>query len=207
MLNLYNRKLLIWDYETESLSELYARPWQLGFCIYEKGQEVFSYSSYIKYNTPLKVSPGAARATHYNPFIVEKEGKPAQEVFDIFWKYLYDEQYTPAGHNLLGYDVQINNVARRELGLPPDYSYVPRILDSNAIARGFKMNLKPKKGENLVAWQYKMLNIRAKGVKTSILTLCREYSIECDENRLHEAIYDTRMNYQIFKELEKRMNY
>lgn len=207
MLNLYNKLILSADFETESLSELYALPWQIGFTIYKNGQKLESFGSYLKWHRPLNVSPGAARATHYNPFIVEKEAKPAKEVLEHFWRYLYNKDYTILFHNGLGYDVQINNVARRELELPPDYSFVPRILDSNAIARGLKMGLKPKEGENLMAWQYKMLNIRAKGVKTSVLALCKEHSIECDENRLHEATYDTERTYDILRELEKRMNY
>jgi DNA polymerase III epsilon subunit-like protein len=184
---------------------MYAKPWQLGFCIYEKGEEVFSYSSYLKWPN-LNVSPGAARATHFNPLIVEKEGKDPKEVLEFFWKHLYDEKYTIAGHNILGYDVQINNVARRELGFQPDYSYVPRCLDSNAIARGIKLERLPKPGEDLVAWQYKMLDIRAKGVRTSITALCKEWDIPFDENRLHEAIYDVRCNYQIFKKIVQKLN-
>ena len=207
MLNLYNKLILSADYETESLSELYALPWQLGFTIYKNGQKIESYGSYLKWHRPLNVSSGAARATHYNPFIVEKEAKPAKEVLEHFWSYLYDDKYTPLFHNGLGYDIQINNVARRELGLLPDYSFVPRVLDSNAIARGIKMNMKPKEGENFTAWQYKMLNIHAKGVRTSIIALCKEFNIECDENRLHEATYDTEKAYDILRELEKRMNY
>jgi DNA polymerase III epsilon subunit-like protein len=206
MPNLYNKKLLIFDYETEGLSELYSRPWQIGFCIYEKNEEIFNYSSYIKWPN-LNVSPGAARATHFNPVVVEKEGKDPKEVLGFFWEHLYDDKYTIAGHNILGYDVQINNVARRESGLKPDYSFVRRCLDSNAIARGIKLNMLPKPGDNFVAWQYKMLEVRAKGVKTSITALCKEFNIECDESRLHEAIFDVRMNYKIFQELEKKLRY
>lgn len=206
MLDLYNKKLLIWDFETEGLSPLYTRPWQLGFCVYEKNKEIFSYSAYLKWPN-LKVSPGAARATGYDPVKVEKEGKDPREVLDILWQYMYDDSYVVAGHNVLGYDVQINNVSRRELGLKPDFSFVPRILDSNAIARGIKLGMLPKKDEDFIAWQYKMLNVRAKGVRTNIKSLCEEFNIEFDEFRLHEALYDVQKNHSIFLELDKRLKY
>lgn len=206
MLNLKDKLILAGDFETEGLNELYSRPWQLSFCIFKNKEEIFSYSSYIKIPN-LNVSDGAARATQYNELKVEQEGKDPKEVFETFWKYLYNENYIPLFHNGLGYDVQINNVMRRELGYKPDSSYVDRMLDTNAIARGLKMKMLPKKGENFTAWQYKMLNIKAKGIRTSILALCKEFGIECDENKLHEALFDVRMSYKILQEIEKRLNH
>ena len=55
------------------------------------------------------------------------------------------------------------------------------------------------KKDDLISWQYRLLNHRDKKVKASQLALLKKYEIPFDEKRLHDAIYDCEMTYKIFK--------
>ena len=69
---------------------------------------------------------------------------------------------------------------------------------SKAIATAIAKNA-PVDKDNFIYWQYKWLNFRERGLKTSQLTLLKKYGITFDEKRLHDALYDIEMNFQIFR--------
>ena len=58
--------------------------------------------------------------------------------------------------------------------------------------------IKPPK-EKVLSWQYKLTSFRKRGLKASITALCKSYDIQFDKTKLHDAIYDVRMNYEIFR--------
>ena len=119
---------------------------------------------------------------------------------DIFEKYLYDPEYYSIGHNVLGFDIYIHNILRKACGKKSDYSYINRMFDTNCLAKAFKMNLK-KPDSNLTLWQSKLNNYRKKGMKTSQGFLLKEFGIEHDPKKLHDAIYDVKMTLEIFHQL------
>jgi len=57
----------------------------------------------------------------------------------------------------------------------------------------------PVQKDNLISWQYRLLNHRDKTVKASQLALLKKYEIIFDERKLHDALYDVEMTYKIFK--------
>lgn len=205
MFNLLDKKIIIYDTETEGLNHMFTRPWELAFCVYEKNKKVYEYQSYLKWPN-LKVSFGAAKQTGYNAKEVQDKGREPKEVMDHFRKYLYDDEYYIVGHNILRYDSQIINTANRELGYDTDFSFTKRCIDTNALARALKLNRLKKEHEDIIAWQYRILDIRAKGVKTRIQVLCDEFKITYDKENLHGALYDVEMNYEILKRLVQKMD-
>ncbi len=209
MFDIKNSKFLIWDQETEGLSLLYSRPWELSWLVYHGYQETENHQYFLKWPGGLKVSAGAAKVTNYNPLKIEKEGKNPKEIIDLFWdKYLMNNEYKVLGANLLGYDCMILNSARRMLGYETDYSYLNRCYDTVALAKSLKLNLPFRKSDNFLAWQYKMLNIKAKGVKTSNSTMYKELTgKEIDRNLIHSGIYDCAITTSVFFELVKRMEF
>jgi len=74
-----------------------------------------------------------------------------------------------------------------------------------SIARGIKNNLKPKNIENFLEFQLQMLNIRVKGQKNSLAALGKQYSIEHDYEKLHNAIVDLELNLKIWNKLKYEM--
>jgi hypothetical protein len=62
------------------------------------------------------------------------------------------------------------------------------------------MGLKKADG-NSTLWQYKLNNYIKKGLKTSQMTMLKEFDIEFDRDRLHDAVYDVKMTLKLFHKL------
>lgn len=203
--NILNKRLIIFDTETEGLNGCFTRPWEIFWSVFEKGEEVESHECLLKW-PDLKVSEGAARVTGFDPQRIEDFGQEPKEIIDLFDSFLYDDRNILVGANILGYDVKIINTARRQFGYKPDYSFIKRIYDVNAIARGLKWPVRYNPGDDFIAWQYKCLNIKMKGMKTKVQYLCEEYGIPFDLEQLHQAKYDSFLTEKVFRELVKRVN-
>ena len=89
---------------------------------------------------------------------------------------------------------------RLACGKQSDYSYMDRTLDTNCLAKAYRMNLKKPDG-NLTFWQCKLNNYIKRGMKTNQKVLLKEFDIEFEEDKLHDAIYDVKMNLEIFHKL------
>ena len=53
--------------------------------------------------------------------------------------------------------------------------------------------------DDLIAWQYRWLNYREKGIKTSQAHLLKHYDIPHDPSLLHNALVDIEMTFSIFQ--------
>ena len=127
------------------------------------------------------------------------------QVWSKFEKYIFDPQYIVVGQNLLGFDVYMIAALQRMLGQTPDYSYLPRIYDTRALAKAYREELDRPKG-NLLSWQYKIINDRTLKAKVSQNQLLKFFDIDFDEDKLHDALYDIKMCYQVFLKLKKHMD-
>jgi len=205
MFDIDKKSFVIYDFETEGLNHAFTRPWELAFCVYDKGKKVHEYQAYLQW-PDLNVCYHAAKATGFDQSVVDKKGKNPKEVIDYFCKFLYDQKYYILGHNILGYDSQILNVSRRELGYKADFSFIKRVIDTNAVARGIKLNRLPKEHDDFIAWQYRILDVKAKGIKTKTDILCKEYCIPYNPDKLHGALYDIEINYEILKKLVNKID-
>jgi hypothetical protein len=79
---------------------------------------------------------------------------------------------------------------------------IPKIIDTNAVARGIKLNIKynPEK-DDFMEWQYRMSSMVVKGCKTNLTALGKEYEISHNYESLHEATSDVLLNWKIWKKL------
>jgi len=124
-----------------------------------------------------------------------------KKALDHFEKYLYDEDIIPLGHNILGFDVYIHNTHRKLLNLPSDYSYIGRSIDTVCLAKAIKKDIKRNKNSDSLSWLYKLLNHREKGLKTNLQQCCRDYDIDFDPKKLHDAMYDINKNMEVFQKM------
>jgi len=194
-----NQKYIVFDFETEGLNLRYSRPWQLGF-IETEGQNIKNeHDIYIGFDD-LSVSVDAARITGFSEHTYHKKKKDKLQVLEFFDKFLYNPDYLIIGHNIIGYDVYIHNVLRKACGKPTDYSYMNRVIDTNCLSKAYKMGLK-KVDDNLTLWQYKLNNYIKKGLKTSQITMLKEFSIPFEADKLHDAVYDVKMTLKLFHKL------
>ena len=84
------------------------------------------------------------------------------------------------------------------MGMDADYSYVDRIIDTKSLATAIAKDM-PVEKDNFINWQYRLLNHKERGLRTSQATLLKKYNIDHDPKRLHDALYDIEMNFKIFR--------
>jgi hypothetical protein len=124
-------------------------------------------------------------------------------VIDEIDKYLYNPEYMSIIANGLRFDVYLHNIHRRLVGLPTDYSYIDRVIDPVALARGLKTNVTKDPNTSLYEYQLKVSSIRQKGLKTSVRQLCKDYNIFYDESAAHGALWDVETLWKIWQFMQK----
>ena len=90
------------------------------------------------------------------------------------------------------------NVWRKLMGMQADYSYLQRVIDTNSLAKAITKQI-PVDKDNFLPWQYRLINHKERGLKTSQAALLKKYNINHDPNRLHDALYDIEMNFKVFR--------
>ncbi len=196
------QKYVFFDFETcgLNLGSLRNKPWQLAFITIEDGKVQEQHDYWLKWEG-ITVSAGAAKVTGWTPDKYREKAVDPSEPLSHFEKYLYDDSYLKVGHNILGFDVYMHGICRRLLGRPPDFSYLPRFLDTLCLARAINNGIELAKDEDLLHWQYKMLSLRKAKGRNKLIDLCKQYDIPFDPKRLHDALYDIGKNYEVFKKL------
>lgn len=201
-----NQKYIIFDYETCGLNLASSdnKPWQLAFLICKGSNILKSYDFYLKWDN-LPISEEAKKVTNFNEKEYLKLAKDPLEVLSIFDNYFYDPSFLIVGHNILGFDIYIHNLHRRLCGLKTDYSYLNRIIDTNCLAKSIEFNI-DYDNTDFFTWQFKLNNLRKKGVKTNLKSLCIKHQIDFDEKKLHNALYDIEKNFEVFKKIMWSLN-
>ena len=195
-----NQKYVIFDYETcdLNLASLDNKPWQLSFIVADINKIYEKQDYFLKWKD-LKVSEDAARITGFSKKVYDKKAVCPKKALDHFEKYLYNEEYIPLGHNVLGFDVYIHNIHRILCKRKPNYSYINRVIDTNCLAKASAEKIKMAKGSSRLGWQYSLNGFIKKGLKTSLQQCAKKYSIDFDPSKLHDALYDITINYEVFK--------
>ena len=193
-----NQKYVVFDTETEGLSLNSSRPWQLSWIVCQGENILEQHDEFILFGD-LDMSEDAAKITNFNKSVYLQSAKDPLEVWQKFAPYLYDEKNILVGQNLLGYDIYILNVLMNHLGMKNNWSFLPRIVDTKALATALFKDIKLS-GDRL-SWQMKLMNFREKGLKTSQGFLLKHFGIDHDPSKLHNAMYDITMNYKIFRKL------
>jgi DNA polymerase III alpha subunit (gram-positive type) len=195
----FNKKqrYVIFDTETEGLNLVSSKPWQIAWLLVQ-GEKILERNDLYLWWPDLNISEGAARITGFSQSDYEKRAKDPKEVWDRFSHVLYDENNLIVGQNLLGFDVYMVNIWRKLLGLGTDHSYIKRIIDTKVLATAIAKEI-PVSKENFINWQYRLLNHRERGLRTSQAALLKKYNIAHDPKRLHDALYDIEMNFKVFR--------
>tara|TARA_B100002019_G_scaffold138108_1_gene118999 strand:- start:37529 stop:38170 length:642 start_codon:yes stop_codon:yes gene_type:complete len=196
------QKYMFFDYETCNLNLVSEqnKPWQLAFIVTDLSKVIDKADYLVKWKN-LKVSKEAAKITGFNKAKYEKNNVCAKKVLTHFEKYLYDDSIIKVGHNIFGFDFYMHNTHRKLCGKNTDYSYVKNSLDTVCLARAIKKGIKKQKETDMVSWQYRLLNIRERNLKVNLQQCCKDYDIEFDPEKLHDALYDIERNVEVFKKM------
>ena len=197
-----DKKLVFIDCETYNLCLSFCHnvAWQISMIstdgTYKKDERDF----YIKWDTPFKISDDAKRITRYNESFVNKNGKEPKDVFPIIKKWLDGADYI-VGHNIIGFDIYLIKEMYKMFG--EYYKHlVPKLIDTNCIARGVKMEIPYKPVVDFTEYQYRIVNTRRKGVRSSLTALGKEFNIDHDYDKLHNAIVDLELNLKVWNKLK-----
>ena len=103
------------------------------------GKKIAEKDFYIKWDTDLRIGEAAARITRYSDTTMERKGIRPDEAFPTIKDWLDKADWIIA-HNMLQFDIYL----LRDYYKLNDCDYksiMPKILDTNALARGVKMNM------------------------------------------------------------------
>jgi len=197
-----NKSFVFIDFETLNLCLNFCHnlPWQVAM-IKVKGNKIISSEDLlIKWDSNLKISEDAARITRYSQEAVDEKGRPPQEVFETIKVWLDSADYI-VGHNILGFDLYLIKEYYKQYGLC--YKHLTnKIIDTNAIAKGVKLNEKYNPDTSFLEYQFRLNNKRVKGVKTNLMALGKEFRIDHDYENLHNALVDLGLNIKVWNELK-----
>jgi DNA polymerase III epsilon subunit-like protein len=203
-----NKKILVLDFETENtcLVPKLNLVWQVGMLKTQGNAFIDSYSAFLKWDRPLNVSEGAAKVTHFDKTKVENNSTDYQQVISkiIEWA---DWSDWICAHNALGFDIYFLRHFYEMMGKSTVH-LAEKILDTHALLKGLKMTppiLFDSKKESLSEYQYKMINLRVKGVKTNLTLIGKEMGIEFNPDTLHDALNDVILLFDIWKQIKYKI--
>lgn len=200
LLRFSNDTFLLADFETESLALAERnRPWQLSWLVFNNKEILETHNYYIWWDD-LKMSDGAAKATGFNYDFYKKNAKHQKEVYDLWEKYLYNDDYIRCFHNGIAFDCYIEQIWRQANGLNKNYSFLNSFIDTNSLAKAWKLGVKSIKREDWLSSWYKFGNYVQKGLKSSLGTLQKDLNIEFNLP-LHDSKNDILINRLIFQQL------
>lgn len=197
-----SQKYVTFDFETcnLNLTSTDNKPWQLAFLVHEGGKLLESNDYYIHWKD-LKMSEGARKVTGFKDSVYKNKAQPAEKVLEHFEQYLYNPDYIKLGHNILGFDIYIHNIFRKLLGKKTDYSYLSQCIDTLCIAKSIAKDIKINKEDDLLSWQFKLNSMHEKGLRLNLGACCKNYDVDFDPSKMHDALYDIEKNYQVFKKM------
>ena len=190
------------DFETEHLGLGSSLPWQFAWTRMEKGKIVDSKEFYIDVPN-LNVSIDAARVTGFNIYKYNDLKVPAETVVEFIEDQIVNSKDAFAGHNILGFDLYIMRNLYEVVGRDFDFKrIIYRCIDTLSLGRGrFHQIEVPDNKHERLAYMYKMLARPNKAFKGSLSAIAKDFGIEFDESRLHDALYDIKLNAQVYKQL------
>lgn len=175
-------------------------PWQIALIKVKGDFKTESKNFYVKWDTELKISQDAARITRFDHKKVDKEGLNIKDIFPTFKDWIDHADYI-VGHNILGFDIFLLKELYELMGCHWEH-LMHKIIDTNCIARGLKYGLKYNQGDDLLEYQYKIYHTKRKDVKSSLTFLGKEFGIEHDYEKLHDALNDLDLNIKVWNKLK-----
>lgn len=199
------KKFTFIDCETENLclhpSQNLA--WQIGMIKAEGDKKLDEKDLLVKWDRPINVSKAAARITRFSPIKHRENAVHMDELFPTVKDWLDSADYI-VGHNILGFDIYLIKHMYERAGESYEY-LMDKIIDTMCVAKGVKLGLRFDSETSFLVYQYKMLDIRKKGLKTNLAGLGKEYQIDHDYENLHDAVNDLELNLKVWNKLKWQM--
>lgn len=201
--SLKDKRIILFDTETEGLNLRNSRPWQLAWVEMKNGKVINKEMHYLAWDN-LNVSKEAAAVTGFNRRTYDAKKEDPRDVIEKFWNLLYETDTVIAGQNILGFDIFILNIARKEIGFLEDYSFLYKCIDTVPLSRAYLLGFKHSKNETMLEFCYKLLNHKPKNrISVKLSNMLDKFGIKYKEDKLHDALVDTEMTGQLFIRLAR----
>jgi DNA polymerase III epsilon subunit-like protein len=188
------------DSETEGLNLAFSRPWQIAWGVCDtKGSISYTKSRYLWW-PDLNISEDAARITRFSYETYKANALSPRQVYDE-WRADRDKPERPiVWQNGLNFDAYVIATWERAMGLVPDYSYLLRTIDTNALLKAVAKGWQPdiSSPEAFLSWQYKCQDWREKGLKSNLTDAAKARKVEHDYGTTHDADSDIRLMAKVF---------
>jgi len=177
------------------------RPWQISMIKTVGGKMIDQRDIFIKWtDTDLKIGEGAARITNFNQKAFDKKAITAEKSFPMVDEWLQESDYI-VGHNVFGFDLYLLRGYYKFFN--KDWKWITRkVLDTNTIARGIKMNIPFQQEDDITEYQYRIYHTKNAKIKSRLALLGKEFGIDFDEKRLHDALEDLKLNVAVWNKLK-----
>lgn len=189
--------VLVFDFETEDTNLQNTKPWQLAYINNKESADIKIWWD------DFNISPEAARICKFDQNKWENESQDAKNTFLEFNKRLESADIV-AGHNILGFDIHVYRSSCRRLGIPPA-NISHKLIDSFPLLKAYRMEGSFSPDDSLLAFQLRYLHFYdRKIIKRGFATLsagCKLFDIPFDSNKLHDALYDIKINKQLLEKL------
>lgn len=183
--------ITLYDVETNGLNLQYSIPWQFSWLQINNGK-IESENDMFPWYADLKVSEEAARVNRFDHDTYKSKATDKKIVCKKFYEDVKGRWR--CGHNIINFDVYMENKLRKDCGLNEDYSFMDKVIDTRALAVAMQLGITKIDYENFTAWQYSMLSIRKRGLKSSLEFLLKEFEIPYESHKLHDGLYDIQKN-------------
>ena len=197
-----DKTLVFIDLETFNLCLSFEHnlPWQIAMIKIKGKKKIAEKNFFIKWDTKLRIGSEAARITNYNPKVLKEQGISPEEIFPTMEDWLDNADHI-LGHNIIGFDMFLIKDFYRYMG--KDWSHLmDKLIDTNCLAKGVKNGIFYDNKESLSEYQYRMYHKRTKGVKTNLDALSKDFDIQYDKTKRHDALYDLDLNVKVWDKLK-----
>lgn len=196
--SLQDKRIILFDTETEGLNLRGSRPWQIAWVEMKNGEVINKEMHYLAWDN-LNVSKEAAAVTGFDKRVYDEKKEDPKEIIEKFWELIYEPDTIIAGQNILGFDIFILNIARREVGFLEDYSFLYKCIDTVPLSRAYLLDFRRSENESIIEFCYKLLNFRPKGrISVKLSSMLDRFGIKYKEDKLHDALIDTEMTGELF---------
>lgn len=195
------QKILVADSETEGLSLVRHRPWEIAYSL-TQGNKVIESKVLYPWFPDLKVGKRAAEVTGFSFEKYRDLSTPKEDVWEELKSYLYDPNILICGHNFIGFDIfMIRNLALACKDWPGWEGFIEKVIDTLCLSRMYHNGDKPDPN-NFLASQLKEIGKPKRGSpKANLAAMAKCFNIEVDETKTHSGKYDTFLTSLVLNKL------
>lgn len=196
--SLKDKRIILFDTETEGLNLRTSRPWQIAWVEMKNGKVLNKEVHYLAWDN-LNVSKEAAAVTGFDKRVYDAKKEDPKKIIDKFWNLIHQPDTILAGQNIIGFDIFILNIARKCIGYLEDYSFLYKCIDTVPLSRAYLLNFHRSENETMIEFCYKLLNFKPKGrISVKLSSMLDKFGIKYKEDKLHDALVDTEMTGELF---------